>query len=182
MDLSWGISASCGAANDDGCESDDSDNFKLYNQFVYDVLGALVDDMSRTSGNKEDASGGLDIFKKLNEEAMKPLDERCCTMTQMMFIIRVLHIETYTRMTNRIFNMVFQLLSLDLPKVEFPKSYADVKRIISDLGPHYQTIHVRKYDYILYWGDHSNSSHCPHCGTSRWRHVDGKKKVPHKIL
>ena len=34
----------------------------------------------------------------------------------------------------------------------------------------------------LYWGDYANSTHCPHCGTSRWRHVDGKKKVPHKIL
>ena len=106
IDLSWGISGRCGTAND-GYESDDSDDFKLFNQFVYDVLGALVDDMGRTSGNKEDASGGLDIFKNLNEEGMKPLDEGSCTMTWLAFIIRVLHVKIYTCTTNRTFNMLF---------------------------------------------------------------------------
>ena len=62
-------------ANDDGYESDDSDDFELYQQSVFDMVGALVDDMGRTAGNKEDASGGLDIFKKLNEEAMKPFSQ-----------------------------------------------------------------------------------------------------------
>ena len=103
-------------------------------------------------------------------------------MTRMAFIIRVLHIKTYTIMTNKTFNMLCQLLNTALPKVDFPKSYADAKRALSHLGLGYQTIHVCKYDCILYWGDYANSTHCPHSGTSRWRHVDGKKKVPHKIL
>ena len=56
------IGASSCTANDDGYESDDSDDFELYHQFVFDTVGALVDDMGRTAGKKEDASGGLDIF------------------------------------------------------------------------------------------------------------------------
>jgi hypothetical protein len=149
---------------------------------VYDMLGALVDDMGRTVGNKEDAFARLDIFRKLSEEVMKPLRKGCGTMTQMAFIIRVLHIKTYKCMTNRTFNMLVHLLNLALPGMDFLKSYADSKRALSNLGLGYQTIHVCKYDCILYWGDYANSTHCLHCGTSRWRHVDGKKKVPHKIL
>ena len=71
-------------------------------------------------------------------------------MTRMGFIIRVLHIKTYTRMTNKTFNMLCQLLNTALPKVDFPKSYADAKTALSDLGLGYQTIHVCKYDCILY--------------------------------
>jgi hypothetical protein len=100
----------------------------------------------------------------------------------MALIMRMLHIKTYTRMTNKTFNMLFQLLNLALPNVDFPKSYADAKRALSDLGLGYETIHVCKYDYILYWGDYANSTACLHCGTSTWRHVDEKKKVPHKVL
>ena len=39
--------------NDDGYESDDSDEFELYHLFVIDTVGALVDDMGRTTGNKK---------------------------------------------------------------------------------------------------------------------------------
>ena len=45
------------------------------------MLGALVDNMGRITGNKEEASARLDIAKILNEEAMKPLHKGCGTMT-----------------------------------------------------------------------------------------------------
>ena len=54
-----------------------------------------MDDMGRTTRNKEDASSGLDIFKKLNEEVIKPLHKECGSMTRMAFIIKELHIKTY---------------------------------------------------------------------------------------
>ena len=140
-----------------------------------------MDDIGRTTRNKEDASSGVDIFKKLNEEAMKPLHKECGSMTRMAFIIRVLHIKTYTCMTNKTFNMLCQLLNTSLPKVDFPKFYIDAKRALSDLGLGYRTIHVCKYDYILCWGDYANSTHCPHYGKSVETH-QWEEKVPHKIV
>ena len=60
---SGGIGGTNCTANDDGYESDDdSDDFVLYQQSMFDILGALVDDMGRTFRNKEDASGGLEFF------------------------------------------------------------------------------------------------------------------------
>ena len=84
---------------------------------------------------------------------MKPFHPGCKSITRMVFIMRVLHIKTYMRMTNKTFNMLFQLLNLALPDVNFLKSYADAKRALSDLGLGYETIHVCKYDNILYWGN-----------------------------
>ena len=104
---SWDVNGSNDTANDDGYKPDDSNDFELINQFVYDMPGALMDDMLKKSKNKEDVSGGFDIFQKLKEEAMKPLHKECGSMTRMAFIIRVLHIKTYTLTIKRTLNILF---------------------------------------------------------------------------
>ena len=96
--------------------------------------------------------------------------------------MRMLHGKTKTRMTNRAFDFIFGEMKKALPEINLPKSYAEAKRVLSDIGLGYETIDVCKYDCSLFWGDHANRTHYPECGNSRWRYQDQKKKVPHKIL
>ncbi|KAK1643793.1 hypothetical protein QYE76_061598 [Lolium multiflorum] len=86
------------------------------------------------------------------------------------------------RITNRGFDLLLQLLRTALPDVDFPKSYADAKSVLSDVGLGYETIHACKFDCSLFWGDHKDDTHCHVCGVSRYRDPTGKKKIPHKVL
>ncbi|KAK1615772.1 hypothetical protein QYE76_021289 [Lolium multiflorum] len=86
------------------------------------------------------------------------------------------------RITNRGFDLLLQLLRTALPDVDFPKSYADAKSVLSDVGLSYETIHACKFDCSLFWGDHKDDTHCHVCGVSRYRDPTGKKKIPHKVL
>jgi hypothetical protein len=58
----------------------------------------------------------------------------------------------------------FQLLNLAFPEVDFSEYYTDANIALSDLGLGYQTIHVCKYDCILYWGDYATIPTVVHQG------------------
>ena len=94
----------------------------------------------------------------------------------------MLYIKSYHQVTNRAFDNFFGVLCDSLPEVSFPRTYVEAKRALSDVGLGYETIHVCKHDCALFWGDHAKKSHCPVCGLSRWRDMEGKRKVPHKVL
>jgi hypothetical protein len=53
----------CCPANDDGHESDDSDDFDPYEQSVFDKLGALVEDMASIAGKNEMHLMGLTFLR-----------------------------------------------------------------------------------------------------------------------
>jgi hypothetical protein len=74
------------------------------------------------------------------------------------------------------------VLCAALPDVNFPKFYADARRVLSEVGLGYETIHVCKFDCALFWGDHAKNTHSLVCGFSRWRDTEGKRKIPHKVL
>ena len=64
---------------------------------------------------------------------------------------------------------------------------AKKKKIIKDLGLHYQKIDASKNDSFIYCKEHAQACQCTVCGVSRWK-TKGKgangftKKVPQKIL
>jgi hypothetical protein len=99
-----------------------------------------------------------------------------------MFIIKMLYIKSYNCVTNRAFAQFFGVLCDSLPEVSFPRTYIEAKRALSDVGLGCETIHLCKHGCALFWGDHAKKSHCPVCGLSRWRDMEGKRKVPHKVL
>ena len=74
------------------------------------------------------------LYAKLVEEAKKELHEGCNTFTRLAFIIRLLHVKSYNRMTNRGFDLLLETLCTTLPKVNFPESYAHAKSVLSDVG------------------------------------------------
>lgn len=96
-----------------------------------------------------DAAGGFDLFKKLMKEAKRECHPGSHSMMWLAFIMRVIHIKTYTHMTNRAFDVLFKLLKMASPEVDFPKSYIDANKAISDVGIDYETIRVCKYDSTL---------------------------------
>uniref|UniRef100_A0A453TCN9 Transposase n=2 Tax=Aegilops tauschii subsp. strangulata TaxID=200361 RepID=A0A453TCN9_AEGTS len=139
----------------------------------------MVDDMFM-SGRQ--GKGKPNLFSKLMEEAKKDLYEGCSDFTRLSFIIKLLHIKSYNRITNRAFNQFVELISATFPHADIPKSYTEAKNVLSEVGLGYETIHVCKFDCALFWGEHANKSHCPECETSRWKVEKGRKKIPHKVL
>jgi len=85
----------------------------------------------------------------------------------------MLYGKTKNHMTNRAFDFVFGELKKIMPaEINLPKSYAEAKRVLSEVGMGYETIDVCQYHCSLFWGDHACNTHCPECGHSRWRYQD----------
>ena len=84
-----------------------------------------------------------------------------------VFHYQVVYWKTYARTTNKAFNLSCKLVCAGLPHVNFPKSYNDAKSVLSEVGLGYETIHVCKFDYALFWGENANKTYCPVCGYSR---------------
>ena len=161
-------------------ESDGEEGFEDgdYNNYDDDA-SSMLDDLGK-SGNKSGTAPNL--YAKLLEEAKRELHEGCTTYTRLAFIMKLLYVKSYGQITNRSFDLFMQLLCTALPWVDFPKSYADAKSVLSEVGLGYQTIHVCKFDCALFWGDHKDDTHCHVCGLSRWRDPTTIKKVAHKVL
>ncbi|XP_010233141.1 uncharacterized protein LOC100826217 [Brachypodium distachyon] len=161
---------------DAGYQSDDDG----YDQGNRDDVSNLLDDLYR-SGRQAD--GQPNLFANLMEEAKKELYDGCTNFTRLSFIIKLLHVKSYNRVTNAAFDGFLKLFNLACPNGNLvPKSYSEAKSVLRDVGLDYEIIHVCKYECELFWGEYANHDHCPTCGTSRWKDTHGKKKVPQKVL
>jgi hypothetical protein len=118
------------------------------------------------------------------EEAKRELYPGCTEESRLSFIIKLLHIKVYNRITTSGFDAMLQLLSGSLKNVPgIPKSYREMKASLGKVGFGYVSIDVCKYDCALFWKDHEEGTHCPVCGFTRWKvNKEGKKKVAHKVL
>ena len=85
---------------------------------------------------------------------------------------------------NRSFDMLLKLLKEVFPKgCKLPDSYYVAKTLLAKLGHGYESIHVCKNDYSLFWKETTTSERCHVCGESCWVHKNTKgKKVPYKVL
>jgi hypothetical protein len=71
------------------------------------------------------------------------------------------------------------------PKLEsnMPRSRYEARKIVSDMGLDYVSIHACPCDGILYYGNYANLTYCPleDCGLSRYKEGSISKKVPRKV-
>jgi hypothetical protein len=127
---------------------------------------------------------GGNLYKQLMEEAKRELYPGCTEETRLSFMIKLLHIKVYNRITTSRFDTFLELLSSTLKNVPgFPKSYNEMKAVLRKLGFGYVSIDACKYDCALFWKDHEGDDHFPVCGFTRWKvNKEGRKKVPHKVL
>ncbi|KAK6796469.1 hypothetical protein RDI58_004170 [Solanum bulbocastanum] len=68
-----------------------------------------------------------------------------------------------------------------------PESFYKAKKVIKDLGLHYENIHACTNDCMLFWNDTANLDKCSVSGSSRWKNVHDDltnkvTKIPAKVL
>lgn len=120
-------------------------------------------------------------FENLMDNASEPLYTGCkvskLSATLLLYNLKVVHGWSQASMDE-----LLHLLKKDiLPEEnELPPSTYHAKKMIKDLGLHYNSIHACVNDCILYRGEHSILDSCPICGASRWK--EGKRKIPQKVL
>ncbi|XP_077248875.1 uncharacterized protein LOC143888370 [Tasmannia lanceolata] len=142
----------------------------------------------------DELNGHEDKFFKLLEDAEQELYPGS-KFTKLSFVVRLFHIKCLNGWSNKSFTMLLELLKEVLPKGEaLPKFFYETKKIIRDLGLHYDKIDACPNDCMLYWKEASNDSQCRICGASRWKTIEGnsdeqrthsstrEQKVPAKIL
>jgi hypothetical protein len=92
----------------------------------------LIQDL-RDAGSHGGFGGNL--YKKIMEEAKRELYPGCTEESRLSFIIKLLHIKVYNRITTSGFDAMLELLSRTLKNVpRLPKSYSQMKALLRKLG------------------------------------------------
>ncbi|KAL3638393.1 hypothetical protein CASFOL_017764 [Castilleja foliolosa] len=138
-----------------------------------------------TDGADNINNGGVPKYlEDLMMGARTELYPGCKKISRTSFIIQLLHLKVYNKLSNKTVDMFLQLMKTSFPDGEtLPGSYYEAKKILRDLGLGYECIHACKYDCALFWKENEKLETCPICQTSHWKLNDGTgKKIPHKIL
>ncbi|XP_025886273.1 uncharacterized protein [Solanum lycopersicum] len=82
---------------------------------------------------------------------------------------------------------LLDLIREAFPFAQIPDSFYKAKKVIKDLGLHYEKIHACTNDCILFWNDNAKLDNCSVCGASRWKNVHNDlnnkvTKIPVKVL
>ncbi|XP_044383493.1 uncharacterized protein [Triticum aestivum] len=140
-----------------------------------------IHDMIQDLYGSEDTGRQQSKFAKVIEEAKCSLYEGSET-SRFSFVVKLLHIKSFCRISNVAFNAILALLAKSFPKCSIPKSYDEALKFIRALGLGYDSIHVCPNNYVLFRKQYANHDECPVCGASRWKDSDGKKQIPMKVL
>lgn len=178
-------------------EEEVSDEAENDNEGVYTMLEEAL---GMPNINQE-RGGALHILDEPNEDAKKfyrllkdaqqVLYPGCTKFSKLSFLIKLLHLKCRHGWSNKSFSMLLQLLKDAFPEGEtMPSSYYEARKIIQDLGLHYEKIDACPNNCILFWKEYANANQCVKCGASRWMFgmvedngTKGvRKKIPMKIL
>ena len=121
---------------------------------------------------QQDPNADAQKFYKLLEESESPLYEGCKNYSNLSFIVNLMHIKTIGNMSNKAFTMLLELLKSAFPKCEkLPTSNHGARKIVKELGLHYEMINVCNNDCVIYCGNLKDAIECPTCKLSRWRKI-----------
>ena len=146
-----------------------------------DLVGSEhVNDDGHGDGNPSNDAASR--FKQLIEEAQRELYPGCTNFSRLTFVIKLLHVKSYCRITNSAFSMFLKILSEAFPEFNtVPKSYDESKKMLRELGLGYTSIHVCPNNCVLFRKTYAGLDNCPVCKASRWKDPE-KKKIPAKVL
>ncbi|XP_049391622.1 uncharacterized protein LOC125856085 [Solanum stenotomum] len=82
---------------------------------------------------------------------------------------------------------LLDLIKEAFPFAQIPESFYKAKKVIKDLGLHYEKIHACTNDCMLFWNDTAKLDKCSVCRSSRWKNVrddltNKVTKIPAKVL
>jgi hypothetical protein len=118
----------------------------------------------------------------LIEEAKHELYPGCTNFSRLTFVIKMLHVKSYYRITNSTFSVFLKVLSDAFPEFNsIPKSYDEAKKMLRELRLGYISIHVCPNNCVLFRKANAHLDNCPVCDASRWKYPE-KMKVPVKVL
>nr|XP_027071970.1 uncharacterized protein LOC113696785 [Coffea arabica] len=128
-------------------------------------------------------------FYKLIDDSQQDLYSGCKNFSKLSFIIRLLHLKFLGKMSNKIFNMLVELLREAFPEAmtNLPSSYYEAEKLMNTLGLGYEKIDACPNDCSLYWGSAEKRTSCETCNELRWvasenDPIGEKRKIPPKVL
>ncbi|KAL5579091.1 hypothetical protein UlMin_011533 [Ulmus minor] len=122
-----------------------------------------------------------DLFTALNSELYPGVS----SFSSLNFLVKLMHLKVMNKWTNKSFDELLKLLKLAFPKMDLVESHYEAKKLMTNMGLGYQSIHVCKNDCALFWNENSTSKTCSVCSESRWKMQAGQqtgKNVSHKVL
>ena len=115
-------------------------------------------------------------------EAKCQLYPGCTKFSRFSFVVKLLHMKSFYRISNSAFSAVMKLLAEAFLECNtLPKSYEEAKRIVKELGLGYDSTHVCYNNCVLFRKEYANHNNCPVYGLSRWKDLE-RKKIPQKVL
>ncbi|XP_052171518.1 uncharacterized protein LOC127787497 [Diospyros lotus] len=136
-------------------------------------------------------NNGAKQFYKLIDDLEQPIYPGSL-VSRLSAILKLLHIKSLGRWSNKSFTMLLQLLKELLPEGSFlPDSYYNAKKVLHDIGLSYEKYDSCVNDCMLYWKTDNGCDCCKVCGASRWKkdYRNGEfkmktngKKIPIKTL
>jgi len=120
-------------------------------------------------------SGEKSMFAAVLEEIKKELHPGS-DHSRFSFVVKLLHIKSFYRISNVAFNAILKLLSSAFPACSIPTSYHEAKKLIRALGLGYVSIHVCPNNSVLFRKELEKEDKCPVCDASRWKDGDRKKE------
>ncbi|XP_066341736.1 uncharacterized protein [Miscanthus floridulus] len=159
-----------------------------------DHLGDVVNE---DEADNEDDLGTIemlaDLYTAVEEDGEQPMfvkvleDAKCALWpgsvhSRFSFLVRLLHIKSFYRISNTAISVILKLLARSFPNSCLPDSYDKAKTYLKELGLGYELIHVCDNNCVLFRKNLAKADICPKCKESRWVDADGAKRVPKKVL
>nr|XP_025886735.1 uncharacterized protein LOC112941461 [Solanum lycopersicum] len=150
----------------------------------------IVDDQrddQRDEGVREGPHEYAKRFFKLVEEGKEELYPGCKNFSKLSFTIRLYLFKCIHKLNDVAFSNLLDLIREAFPFAQIPDSFYKAKKVIKDLGLHYEKIHACTNDCILFWNDNAMFDNFSVCGASRWKNVRNDlnnkvTKIPVKVL
>ena len=111
-------------------------------------------------------------------EAKHQLYPGCTKFSRFSFVVKLLHMKSFYRISNSTFSAVMKLLAEAFPECNtLSKSYDEAKNLVKELGLGYDSIHVCYNNCVLFRKEYAHYNNCPICDLSRWKDPE-RKKIP----
>ncbi|XP_057247474.1 uncharacterized protein LOC104885382 [Beta vulgaris subsp. vulgaris] len=122
-----------------------------------------------TKGTKE-----ARIFENLMRDAHKTLYPGCDEFSKLSFILKLFQIKCMDDMTNKAFTSMLQMFKSALPKgADVPSNYYEARKMITDLGFHYEKIEACEHDCMLFWKENVDLEKCSICASDGFNPFGG---------
>jgi hypothetical protein len=161
---------------------DDNNAADRVEDILSDLMGAEVPSNDVAPEDDNPSGNHESVFKALMEEAKQQLYPGCTQFTRFSFVVKMLHLKSYYRISNSAFTAFLKILCSAFPESNcLPKSYDEAKKMLRQLGLGYVSIHVCPNNCVMFTKANADLDNCPICKASRWKDPE-KKKIPEKVL